>query len=251
VALSTTACDSKAPTGNWTARPINVNGDLSDWEKVPVTYFEQLETEIAVCNDSSFLYVMFRFENEFRARMIRFGGVTVWVDTMGGKDKVFGVRFNGSPDTDFQPPPDRVPEDEAQAAQREERMQRFMDENPVALTLVQSSDDVAMPILDIDGADGPAAACDYWRHYVVYEFRIPLAQAGEYEIGLDASLQKELAVGLEFGSRRPRRDMDRRQPPDSLRRDTTTRERRGDGRPGRRGPREVWLTTGLAASADK
>lgn len=183
------------------------------------------------------------------------GGVTIWIDTLGGSEKVFGLRFNGSPDTDFQPPPDRAPADEEQAARREERMQQFMDENPVRLTLIDKTGDTPERVVDIDGADGPAAACDMWRDYVVYEFRIPLALAGEYNHALAARLGKDFAVGLEWGGMGAMRQGfdrgDRRRPPDSLRRDSALGDRRDSRQPGGRPPREVWLTTGLAASGSK
>jgi hypothetical protein len=255
VAFAVAACDSGKTSGSWTKRPINIDGDLSDWEEIPTTYFEQLESDIAASNDSSFLYVMFRIKNRFRARMIRFGGVTIWIDTMGGSEKVFGLRFNGSPDTDFQPPPDRAPENEERAARREEHMQQFMDENPVVLTLIDETSETPERIVDIDGADGPAAACDFWRDYAVYEFKIPLAQAAEYDVGLNAQFGKDLAVGLEWGDTGAMRQAfgrgDRQRSPDSLRRHSAWGERRDGRRPDGRPPLEVWLTTSLAASGSK
>jgi hypothetical protein len=250
VVVAVAACDSGKTSGNWTKRPINVDGDLSDWEKIPLTYLEQLEAEFAVCNDSDFMYVMFRFENQFRARMIRFGGVSIWVDPQGESEKVFGLRFNGAPDTDFQSP-DRAPEDEERAARREERIQQFMDENPVRLVMIDKTEEVPERIVDIDGADGPAATCDIWRDYVVYEFRIPLVQTSEYDLSLNAPMGKDLAVGIELGGMRAMRQAsgrgDRQRRPDSLRHDSVSGERREGRRPGGRQSREAWLATGLAA----
>ena len=82
---------------NWSAAPVQVDGETTEWSSIPTTYFEDIGVQLGLCNDSENLYILFRFGNQTWARAIRMGGVTLWLDNSGKKKKDFGIRYTGGP----------------------------------------------------------------------------------------------------------------------------------------------------------
>ena len=82
---------------HWSSGPIKVDGDITEWNDMPMNYFEERGVGLGLCNDRENLYILFRFNNTQWARAIRMGGLTLWLDNSGKKKKVFGLHYTGGP----------------------------------------------------------------------------------------------------------------------------------------------------------
>ena len=95
--LFITGCKSFKLDSTFSAQPIEINGNYSDWEKIPALYFEEQNILLAVCNDTNNLYLAFRFRDPKWLMAINRTGLTIWLDSTGKKKEQFGVKYSGGP----------------------------------------------------------------------------------------------------------------------------------------------------------
>ena len=70
---------------HWSEKSIQIDGQMTDWAGTPTTFFEESAVQLGLSNDSEELFILFRFTNQMWARLIRMGGLTLWVDNSGEK----------------------------------------------------------------------------------------------------------------------------------------------------------------------
>jgi len=238
--ISGIGCETETPRGEWAGRPIYIDGDMSDWEGYSLRQFEKHGAEIAVCNDSDNFYVMLRFDSPRWPRLIRMAGIRVWFSPDADSGRTFGLKFNGAPKTEWRPPEGRFELNEEQRRRRDQRMQEFLENNPVVLTLIDNRNTEQETIVDEDDESGPKAACDQWLDYIVYEFKMPLSLIAGYDKTLKLN---DLSIGLEWADREEMRRIFGRgdRPPV---RDTTRAESERVERP-RQPPGGEWTKPGI------
>lgn len=91
------SCKNTEVQSHWSAEPVKVDGEMSEWSSGSTVYFEDSGVQLGLRNDSQNLYILFRFGNQAWARAIYRGGLTLWWDNSGKNKKDFGIRYAGGP----------------------------------------------------------------------------------------------------------------------------------------------------------
>ncbi len=185
----------------WAERQIRVDGRSDDWVSVQGAYLSDQNAAFAFCNDSDFLYVLFRTTDPRWTRTIKATGITLYFDAKGGKKKdasicfkvgptmeqVMAMRENGSVPERNRPRPDG-------------RRAFEMDEAPIPPSLTSSSKErLKDESIPLDGTAGPAAAFDTCQGFFTYEFRVPLSIDKKYVLGVGAKPGQGISVGAVWG----------------------------------------------------
>lgn len=189
------ACKSSDIPGSWVDSPITVDGKTNDWKTVPTYLFEDENATIGICNDSTYLYLMLRLSELRRAMMIRREGLTIWLDTGGGEEANFMIKFRGGPSMSEMRPqgdstgrgdrgsfPGMMPSDTKNREPQEPftcYIKNRIAENGIAE----------------DGSNGPAAAFAVESGVVTYEFSVPLDSARVLYYGLGTTPGTKIGVG--------------------------------------------------------
>jgi hypothetical protein len=250
-------CKTQEVQTHWSAEPVQVDGEMTGWDGMPTTYFEELGAQLGLCNDSEKLYVLFRFNNQAWARAIRMGGVTLWLDNSGKKKKDFGIRYTGGlPLSELQKmrPSDKGGFRETLTPEQQQRLAEMEEAVSDQITIIdkQSSQEKTMRA---DGSGGPAVCFASPQGTYTYEFSIPLKSGDVFDYGIGAEPGQVICLGLEWGGmgkENRQRMMDRMGggPPGGM------GGRRG-GRPpggGRMQPpeeQELWVKTQLASPSEE
>ena len=185
---------------HWSEKSIQVDGHITDWTGIPTTYFEESAVQLGFANDSEELHILFRFSNEMWARLIRMGGLTLWLDNSGKKNKEFGLRYTGGPPLSELQDPGMAGEggflDRMTEEQKESLAQRAVSGDQ--LTVLNKEND---PIKNLpsDGSKGPAVAFADLQGIYTYEFSIPLKKSDLVTYGIDAQPGQAICLGLEWG----------------------------------------------------
>jgi len=246
--------DSVEMESHWSLGPISVDGRWEDWEGTSLAYFEGNQVSLGLRNDKDNVYMLFSFRDETWARLIVLGGVTLWLDSTGGKEKDFGIRYTGGPSLaemgslgmfgrggrPGMPPPfgrQRVTE------KREEMANK--------ITLIDKKREKTV-IVSADGSSGPAAAFAETLGVYTYEFSIPIREGRQGTYALNTEPGETIGIVLEWGGMP---EEDRQQMMEEMG-GGMRGGRRGGGRPGgpmggsRRQPperQEIWLKSQLAS----
>ena len=175
----------------WIPSTITVDGDPSDWPDGQINFFPDDEYAIGTANDSSHLYIVFRFRNPEWVRSIRMTGLTIWLDAKGKKKEQLALKYNGGPE----PPKrqgkdnDRVP---AEMREKRNEMMRpafhFIEKERLVDTEIPT-----------DGSLGPAVAFDTLYGMYTYEFKIPFKKSVAGNYGIDLQPGQEYSIGLVWG----------------------------------------------------
>lgn len=172
---------------------IKVDGLMADWEELPTSYFEEQGVVVGMSNDDDYLYLMFRFRDQKWARAIRMSGLTLWFDGEGKKGKDYQLNYRGGPDMS-----ELMPQDENTPNQTRERMMMMNNAQADELTCAVKDRIVEMPI-EVDGSNGPQAACGTDLGFFVYEFRVPLREGGVRYYGVGAEAGATITIGANWG----------------------------------------------------
>ncbi len=185
----------------WANRPIEVDGQVTDWDSIPTAYIEDEGFIVGLCNDSTNLYILFRFRDMKWLRSIRMSGLTLWLDANGKKKKEFGFRYRGGPsfaemqellgseDREFvdHMPPERM-------ERTGHRMSGEVDEITVIYRGREQPETIRA-----NGSGGPAVCFASSGMLFTYEFSVPLQTSDYGTYGMGAQQGKEICVGIEWG----------------------------------------------------
>lgn len=194
-------CKNSTIPAQWTSTAITVDGQSSDWSELRTTYFEDEQVVLGIANDSSRLYILFRFKELQWARAIRMSGLTFWFDPKGGKDKKIMLSYNGGPALDELR--NREPSDHERLARNmppefTERGDQMMREREPQLQIMIEDRIAKMPIA-ADGSLGPQVAFAMDHGMFCYEFSIPLQESEVRLYGLGAAPGSAVGIGAEWG----------------------------------------------------
>jgi hypothetical protein len=253
-------CKTQEVPTQWSAEPVQVDGEMTGWDGMPTTYFEELGAQLGLCNDGEKLYVLFRFNNESWARAIRTGGVTLWLDNSGKKKKDLGIRYTGGrslPGMHKSETTDRGGFRESLTPEQQQRLAEVEETASDQITIIDKKNSQEKT-MRADGSGGPAVSFASPQGTYTYEFSIPLKKGDVFDCGIGAEPGQVICLGLEWGGmgkQNRQRMMDRMGggPPAGM----------GGGPPGGGGggPRggggmqppeeqELWVKTRLASPAD-
>ncbi len=194
-------CKNQEVPSHWSAQPVQVDGQMTDWAGIPANYLEDSGVQLGLCNDNQNLYILFRFSNQAWARTIRMGGVTLWLDNSGKKKKDFGIRYTGGPslsEMQGQGMGDRggfreslTPEQKKRFLQRQAAMA-----NKITVINKERNKESTIPA---SGSSGLAAGSAVLQGIYTYEFRIPLQKGDISHYGIGTQPGQAISLGLEWG----------------------------------------------------
>src|SRR5262249_22459332 len=78
--LTFCGCNDEPVRSSFVSSPPRIDGDLAEWQDVPVRVFQEKSIAVGALRDSSYLYVAARCADEEITRMIRRRGLTMWID---------------------------------------------------------------------------------------------------------------------------------------------------------------------------
>ncbi len=201
--------------GNWIEDPIKIDGDFSDWEKIPAQFFEEQNVLMAACNDADNLYLAFRFREPKWAMAIQMTGLTIWLDTKGKKNADFGIRYTGGPGREKFDGQKRDRQNMPAGNMLDDKMrqmERKMPDSSRQFMVLNSEWWYKEQAIPIDGSRGPSVRYRFENDMYTYEFSIPLASSVEPLFGIGTSPGNILGIGLNWGKMemgRPDKGMDR------------------------------------------
>lgn len=253
-------CGAQEIQTNWSARPVKVDGEMTEWPGGSTVYFEDIGAQLGLSNDDRNLYVLFRFSDQAWARAIRMGGVTIWLDNSGKKSKDFGIRYTGGPalsDMRMSEASDRGGFREAMTPDQKQRLSEMEKAMADRITLIDKKNNQEIT-LRTDGSGGPAASSSSFQGIYTYEFSIPLERGNAFDCGIGARPGQIISLGFEWGgiSKEDRQKMKEKtggSPPGGMGGGPPGGMGGGQGqRPGGPGPQsaekqELWVKTQLAS----
>lgn len=234
---------------------IIADGDRTEWNNVPVTYFDKQDIALGICNNDHNLFIFFSFKDSKYARTIRMNGLKIWLDATGEKKKEFGLIYRGGPS------PAELPQtsgDRFFERLDEKQSQESASDTATRFAVIRDEKDLGSSI-PAEGGRGPAAGYASTPGGIyTYEFSIPLKESDIESVGIGAGFDKAVSIGFEwsgFGRNAPRRmpdDFEGRpgggmRPPGSI--PGTGGQPGGPGRiPNIPEKQEIWIKTTLASA---
>ena len=194
------SCKSEKAEIYWSAEPVQIDGQMTEWAGKPTNYLGKSGVQLSLRNDSENLYVLFRFSNQEWARLIRMGGVTLWLDNSGKKKKDFGIRYTGGPSpSEMQKTgtgeggfwDNLTSEQKARLMKQQETMAKQLK-----VVYKKSGQEISIPAND---SGGPAASFASPQGIYTYEFRIPLQKSNPSDYAIGAQPGQTISLGIEWG----------------------------------------------------
>jgi hypothetical protein len=195
--LALSGCNDESVKSSPVANPPRIDGDLAEWQNVPVRVFEEKNIAVGALQDARYLYVAGRSADEQINRMIARRGITIWIDPDGGDRKDLEMHYPSSGYA--MPDPTRGGFWQAMSdSQRERAFKRL--EGMRNGVLVIDKRGVDSRIFSPDSGEGFSAATAEARGILTFEVRIPL-RLEEYfpKVGSIAGREK-LRVGFSLGA---------------------------------------------------
>ena len=174
---------------DWAAAPVVTDGASSDWRVGSAIYADDAGAQMSVSNDSSNLYVLFRFRsnNERWSRPCSFTGLTLWLGANGKNTQDHGLRFADGPSAADGPGGGET--------QRQPGSFHELDGRLVVL----GKGDVMLSELPADGSRGPSAAFLDESGICSYEIRVPLRATEDNAFSAGARPGSTVMVGVTAG----------------------------------------------------
>lgn len=194
-------CKTQEMQTDWSAVPVQVDGEMTGWDGMTVTYFEDIGVQLGLCNDSENLYILFRFSDQTWARAIRMGGVTLWLDNSGKKKKDFGIRYTGGPSlSELQKmrPSSEGGFWESLTPEQQQRLADMQAATADQITIIDKKSDQKIT-LPANGSRGPAVSFASPQGIYTYEFSIPLQKSDVFAYAIGAQPGQTICLGLEWG----------------------------------------------------
>jgi hypothetical protein len=194
-------CKGEKVPARWTAQQVEIDGRFGDWSDLGTTYLEEQQAVFGIANDSTHLYLMLRFKEPQRARLIRLSGLTVWLDPSGGSDRKFVLTYTGGPTREQMAEAGvarGMPDNQQPSPEMAARLEQIEANRESALTL-EIVDRLARMPISPDGTVGPKAASGIDQGFFCYEFSIPLAEGEVRDYGLGVVTGADIGVGARWG----------------------------------------------------
>ncbi|GAB5535371.1 MAG: hypothetical protein Rubg2KO_16200 [Rubricoccaceae bacterium] len=176
-------------------QPVALDGEVSDFAGAIRIVEGETGLSMGVKNDDDAVYVALVVRSESALRQILGGGLTLWLDPEGGKEKALGVRFPlAAAGAEARAAGRRGSGDEAPSA---EEMQALLRERFGAALgeyeVVRGDGAQGVRFFTSDaGAVGVGGSFDHGE--LVLEYRIPLGGTAEYALGAEPG--GEIGLGL-------------------------------------------------------
>jgi hypothetical protein len=94
--LALSGCRDESVQSGSTDTPPRIDGDLTEWQHVPVKVFQERNIAIGALQDDRYLYVAARSADQETNRLIGRSGLTMWIDPDGGDRKDLELHYPAS-----------------------------------------------------------------------------------------------------------------------------------------------------------
>jgi hypothetical protein len=170
-------------------REITVDADVSDWQG-KLTFLEDENLSYGLANDARSMYIVLLIGDREVRRQIIMSGLYLWFDPTGEENKRFGIRF-----------PIGLQEDIADIMpllreQDPNKLSESFDET-VKEMMVIGPHDRSWRRASIGTVDGIETAAKADPNKLVLEFKVPVANDGQYGYGIGALPGDVIGLGLE------------------------------------------------------
>jgi len=188
----------------WPKTPIKVDGMTDDWRGA-LAFVEDGDVSLGFHNDQNNLYICLLVANETTRNQIMRGGLTVWFDPKGGKEKTAGIRYpaGGRPGAS---PMDEPPPGEPDRDEGFERPSAPGEDAPPGGALdeieILGSGDGAGRRVKLEEAGGVEVKVEPESGLLIYELKIPLAREAGAAVAI--GVKPGATVGVGFETAKPR-----------------------------------------------
>lgn len=187
-------CRTPKVASQWTGEPITIDGEMTDWDSLRRTAFDDDGILVGIANDSGNVYCLLRSRDATLKEAITRGGLTVWIDSTGRKKKNVCLRYRSMSGLAMPEPGERMPGSGG-----------TMPVEPAmpGVGELLLSDGEGEARLAADGPEGFAAGTGRNVENPTYELRIPLQAGDSTRFALNARPGQTIALGLEWGGMDP------------------------------------------------
>jgi hypothetical protein len=199
--LLTFSVGAGAPTLNssWRSSSMTIADTNSVWPISAQYTIDDKPIIIGLQNDGSNLYLLLKAEDRDTQMMIMRGGLTVWLDSKGGKNKKFGIRYPVGMRRRQGPPTEGTERPMGDPEKMREQIASNMDS--IEIIGPAENNRVKIPVKNDLGlwavrssGEGPAG----------FEFIIPLKESNATPYAISADAVKIIGIGIEAGAKMER-----------------------------------------------
>ena len=203
-AVVTPGCGRAVLNCPWRSQAIVVDGRTGDWSGTWYSFADD-RIVMSVTNDGEFLYLGLAPSEMGAQAQITHGGLTIWFDPQGGKDRSFGIRYplgrEGRPARPDSLRGDRRPDAEAMRREFEGRL------GELEILTDGGNGRERMPVSEARGIEVRAG---FSEEQLACEFKIPLRADLEHPFAAGTIAGQALGIGVEVpGFDRGERSMGR------------------------------------------
>lgn len=193
----------------WRDREITMDGKDVDWSNIKVYAIDEPKVSLGLLNDESSLFLLFETNDRSLLPRLMRGGLTVWFDPSGKKDKAFGVHFPiGRQETGMAEMPRGGFQGERNAdtsGRAPEELSKRMEEAFQSLELIGPAKGQRCTLTVADAeAKGVKAGITFSAGELIYELQLPLRIDAQhpYALALPGSgiaAKQKISLGFETG----------------------------------------------------
>lgn len=178
-------------TSTFRERAIVIDADAGEWAGLPL--HTEKNVSFAVCNDSSYLYILLTTADRSLQRQFSGMGMNLWFDASGGSEKTFGIHYPVRSPGNRQPP---VGDETTGLDGGPGEPSRMMEGISSDMEILGPGDDDRMivPLADTKDIQLKMSTAS---GQLVFELRVPLTHDPLHPHGIGASIAGNVGVGLE------------------------------------------------------
>jgi hypothetical protein len=185
-----------AVNSRWPDNEIIIDGKDEEWGGATI-YAAKEKVSLTLINDSTYLYIRLYSRDRDVQMKVLGSGLTIWFDSKGGTNKVFGIRFPLGREKMDMPPMARS------GMQNQEDIEKMLEQSIDELEiLLPEKEESHRLLLAAAETHGISAKLHFSKGNVIYELKVPLAQNEEhaYAVGIDksgAEIDSTIGIGFE------------------------------------------------------
>ena len=201
IAILISGCNDNLINSVWRTNEIKIDGNDSDWGN-SLTYVKNSNLLFGIQNDDKYLYLCLATnDQDLQAKIMRLG-LTVWFDTTGGDNEIFGIKyplsFQDLDHSNFNFNKSETPSTDEHNFNRENINERMlMRQTDVEILGKNKNDYTRIGLSELKGIEIKVNIKNY---RFVYEMKIPLAYSKVTPYAINTDTSKTIGIGLETGT---------------------------------------------------